>query len=483
MRELPTGWCTASLAAVADVVRGVTYKKADASGAPVDGYLPILRATNIDGGLRLDSEMVYVPDRYVRADQRMQRGDILVAASSGSASVVGKSAELRQDWDGGFGAFCSVIRPSPLLAGAYLAHFVASPDVRRAWRALAQGTNINNLKASDIANTEIPIAPLEEQERIVRALEEEFSRLDAGVAALDRARGNLSRMEAAVLQAAVLGRLVRQDPADGDAADEVAELPKRSRFTKDMPRPVLKEYELPENWTTAYLEDLADRVTVGFVGPMQREYVADGVPFLRSQNVRANRFDPDGLKFIGAGFHERIIKSKLLPGDVVIVRSGDVGTACVIPESLGEANCSDLVVIQRPQGIDPRFVAYYMNSIGQRYVRAGRVGVALTHFNTKSVAALPMPIPPMREQERIVAEAERYLSILGDLKGIVRRVAARTPQARSSILSAAFGGRLVPQGPNNEPASALLKQIATERAESGGGNATPKRARRRRVAA
>jgi type I restriction enzyme S subunit len=201
---------------------------------------------------------------------------------------------------------------------------------------------------------------------------------------------------------------------------------------------------------------------------MQTEYIPEGIPFLRSQNVRANRFDNVGLKYVSGDFHKRIIKSKLLPGDVAIVRSGNVGTACVIPDTLGEANCSDLVVIQRPHGIDPLFVAYYMNSMAQRYVRAGRVGVALTHFNTKSVAALPVPVPPMKEQQRIVAETERQLSNIDYLEQILFQVEHRAVQCRSSILTAAFSGKLASQDTNDEPASVLLDRIATERASCNG---------------
>src|SRR5262249_43021912 len=151
--------------------------------------------------------------------------------------------------------------------------------------------------------------------------------------------------------------------------------------------------ELPagRRWTT--WQEISPRVTVGYVGKMKDEYVESGIPFLRGQNVRENRFDPEGLMYVSQEFHNKISKSTLNPGDIVVVRSGDVGVSCVIPETVSEANCSDLVIIKKPPEMIPEFGAYYLNSLARRYVIEKKVGVALTHFNTKSVAQMPVPLP------------------------------------------------------------------------------------------
>ena len=86
-----------------------------------------------------------------------------------------------------------------------------------------------------------------------------------------------------------------------------------------------------------------------------------------------------------------------------------MGTTCVIPETLGEANCSDLVIIQGPL-IQPYFISFYMNSAAQRHVESGKVGIAQPHFNTASVASLSVPLPPIAEQAEIVSGVERRLA-------------------------------------------------------------------------
>src|SRR5262249_25859042 len=96
---LPAGWAQATLGDLLTVLRGVSYDKADARGAPAEGLVPLVRATNIQQTLSLD-ELVYVPSRYVSPEQMLQLGDIVVAASSGSRAVVGKAAPLTTAWRG-----------------------------------------------------------------------------------------------------------------------------------------------------------------------------------------------------------------------------------------------------------------------------------------------------------------------------------------------------------------------------------------------
>ncbi|HXV99499.1 MAG TPA: hypothetical protein VEC93_13835, partial [Anaerolineae bacterium] len=98
---LPPGWVETPLGQLAQLLRGVTYKKTEASDQPRPGYLPILRATNIrDEGLTLDAELVYVPQKYVKPEQWLRPGDVVICLSSGSRQLVGKTAQLMAEWPG-----------------------------------------------------------------------------------------------------------------------------------------------------------------------------------------------------------------------------------------------------------------------------------------------------------------------------------------------------------------------------------------------
>lgn len=161
-----------ALAEIADQIRGVSYGKTDVVDRPAEGFLPVLRANNItDDGLSFD-DLVYVRAEKVSAKQQVRSGDIVIAASSGSISVVGKAAQADDDLGMGFGAFCKVVRPSPKVHARYIGHFFKTQDYRRRMSALAAGANINNLKNEHIDEIEIPLPPLDEQKRIAAILDQ-----------------------------------------------------------------------------------------------------------------------------------------------------------------------------------------------------------------------------------------------------------------------------------------------------------------------
>ena len=479
-RELPVGWLLTSIREIAKTIRGVTYKKEDSSLEVGSGLIPILRATNIGNGLDFE-ELVYVPPDNVSAEQFLRVHDIVIAASSGSRAIVGKAAILSSGWRGSFGAFCYVLRPNLLINARLLAYFLQTSEYRNQVSRMSAGVNINNLRREHIESIPYRLAPNKEQASIVEKIDEQFTRLDAAVTALKRVQANLKRYRAAVLKAACEGRLVpteaelaRREGRSYEPASVLLErilaerrsqweASQKSRYKEPSARTTATLPALPEGWSWANWEQLSPRVTVGHVGPMKDEYVPDGFPFLRSQNVRENKFDAEGLLHIPSEFHRKLSKSLICAGDLVVVRSGSVGITCVVPDYLGEANCADLVIIKQPIHTNPWYGCYYMNSSAKRYVQAGKVGVALTHFNTKAVAQLPVALPPRPEQDRIVSEVQRRLSIIDEIEMQADADLKRAVSLRQSILKRAFEGKLVPHDLRDEPAGVLLERIRADR--------------------
>jgi type I restriction enzyme S subunit len=155
-------------------------------------------------------------------------------------------------------------------------------------------------------------------------------------------------------------------------------------------------------WREVLLEDVAAELTVGHVGPMASEYVEQGIPFLRSQNVEPLQINETDLKFITKEFHGRLKKSALSPGDVVIVRTGKPGACAVVPQTLPVSNCSDLVIVRCGPELEPRFLAYYVNSVATHHVSAHLVGAVQQHFNVGSARKLAILLPSLEEQRAIV---------------------------------------------------------------------------------
>ena len=471
---LPDRWCWGTWSQISNwVTYGFTRPMPH-----VNEGIPIITAKGVKGGrLDLDGAHLTTREAYDKLSDkdRPQPGDILITKDGtiGRAAIVEAMSE-----------FCinqSVaviwLRSSPM-DRKFLLAVIESELTQKPIIEKARGVAIQHLSITDFGKLALPIPPLLEQRRIVAEIEKQFTRLDAGVAALKRVQANLKRYRAAVLKAACEGKLVpteaelRRTADYADIADKKMRLSAKSavkspsfetgeqllqrilterreswqgrgQYKEPEPPADASRGRLPEGWAWATFEQLSERVTVGFVGSMKHEYVDCGVPFLRGQNVRENRFDPEGLLFVSNDFHQQLSKSALRPGDLAVVRSGSVGVTCVIPDSLPESNCSDLVLIQRPLGFISQYGAYYMNSLAKRYVAAGKVGVALTHFNTKSVAALAIPLPPLAEQTRIVAEVERRLSVVDELETVVSANLQRAARLRQSILQKAFTGELV----------------------------------------
>ncbi len=173
-----------------------------------------------------------------------------------------------------------------------------------------------------------------------------------------------------------------------------------------------------DGWPIAKLADIVDAVTVGHVGPMTSEYRDDGIPFLRSQNVKPFVIDQTDLKFINIEFHSKLAKSALSPGDVVIVRTGTPGTAAVIPDWLPEANCADLVIVRPSSKVLPRYIAYYINGVAMHHINSHVVGAVQQHFNVGSAKELPISLPSLDEQTAIV----RALGQLDDKIELNRRM-------------------------------------------------------------
>ncbi|MEI8291963.1 MAG: restriction endonuclease subunit S [Verrucomicrobiota bacterium] len=162
-------------------------------------------------------------------------------------------------------------------------------------------------------------------------------------------------------------------------------------------------------WRQTKLKDVCREITVGYVGPMADQYVDDGITFLRSQNIHPFCLNMADVKFISPAFHDRIKKSALNPGDVVVVRTGYPGTACVVPQELPVANCADLVVIRPSTDIDPWFLTYIFNSTWGRGTVAGNlVGVAQQHFNVGAAKEMVVGLPSISVQRKISGILSAY---------------------------------------------------------------------------
>jgi len=167
---------------------------------------------------------------------------------------------------------------------------------------------------------------------------------------------------------------------------------------------------LREGWIWASLSELCERVSVGHVGPTTEYFCSKetGVPFVRSQDVRPGKLHLGEVAHVRQEFHNKLKKSKLRAGDILIVRVGaNRGDSCVVPKDVGEVNCAN-IVFARP--IFPNgFLGFYFRSpFGQQMLLSLTTGAAQGVLNTQDIARLPVPCPPLITQERVASILSAY---------------------------------------------------------------------------
>ena len=483
--DIPRSWQWVEIGQVAVVVGGGTPKTSD-PGNFEGGAIPWITPADLSGykekyissgarnitekGLKSSSARL-LPANTVLFSSRAPIGYVAIASQPVTTNQGFKSFVLPESIDPRF-----------------VYHYLTS--AKETIEGLGGGTTFKELSGSAAATIPLPIAPLAEQRRIVAEVETQFTRLDASVAALRRAQANLKHYRASVLRDACEGRLVPAEAelarSEGREYEPAAVLlerilaERRARWeSQEKRRGKYREPsapdasalpQLPEGWVWATVEQLSSRIQYGTSNKADTD--ASGVPVLRMGNIQNGALDFTDLKYLPPKNGE-VEKILLNPGDLIFNRTNSpelVGKSAVYKGGYPTACfASYLIRVSFPEGCLPDYVCFLINSQhGRAYiaqVRSQQVGQA--NVNGTKLAAMPVPLPPLAEQRRIVAEVERRLSVVQQAEATVEASLARAERLRQSILKQAFSGRLVPQDPGDEPASALLERIRAEREAEG----------------
>jgi type I restriction enzyme S subunit len=489
--ELPVGWAWTALAEVASVNPRVDVT-ALADTVPVT-FIP-MQAMGAGTG-RVDVTNERLLSTVKRGYTAFQNGDVLFAKIT-PCMENGKAAVARSLVSGiGFGSTeFHVLRPGADVDAEYLYYFVSQESFRHSARERMTGTAGQlRVPASYMAQVRLPLAPLAEQHRIVATIEQQFTRLDAGVAALRRVRAALKRYRAAVLKAAVEGKLTEAWRAEHPNVEPAAALlarilaERRARWEADLRAkgkdPAKARYEEPAAPDTAGLPALPDGwcwVSLGAVSDIHlgkmlspKAYAVGllQLPYLRNENVRWSAFNLTDVKYMGFKLSE-VDRYRVEPMDLMVCEGGEAGRCAVYAGTSHEYMYQK--ALHRVRAFRNFASPYYIQTCLQHYVAAKTViprpsETTIQHLPLEKMMTLPLPAPSLAEQKQIVAEVDRRLSVVSELEANVEANLKRAERLRQSILERAFSGRLVPQDPNDEPASMLLERIRIQR---GGGKTT-----------
>ena len=278
--------------------------------------------------------------------------------------------------------------------------------LRKKIQEKGSGTTFKEISGKVLGETDIVVPSLEEQSRIVAHIEELFSELDKAVDTLKTTKEQLEVYRQAVLK---------------EIFDSVST-------------------------TSVYIKDVCLDIKVGIVIKPTQYYVSEnGVPAFRNANVRRGYINDTDWVMISKEGHQQNCRSEVHTNDVLISRSGaNLGMASVVPARYNGYNAIDVVIaVPDISRVIPEFLAQYTNSpMGRAVVKKNERGAAQGHLNVSAYANLPIGVPDLQEQEKLVKQISDRLSVCDSIEKTVDTALAQADAMRQSILKQAFEGKI-----------------------------------------
>ena len=452
--SLPPGWASSSIVDLACNEAGAITDGPFGSNLKTEHYTDdgprVVRLQNI-GEARFIDERAHISHVHFERLRKheVRSGDVLVALlgevlprACVAPATLGE-AIVKAD--------CVRVRPKlEVVSAAYLTYALNSDPVRRQASAIVHGVGRPRLGLAGLRELRLPLAPRREQERIVAAIDQHLSDIDAGVAGLERVLVNVKHYRAAVLKAACEGWLVPKEVGSGSVG---------------RPR-VLAAVQV--GWRTRTLGEVAD-VQGGIQKQPKRAPRDNRFPFLRVANVGRGRLDLSDVHEIEL-FRGELERLQLERGDLLIVEGNgsatEIGRMAIWDGSIQKCVHQNHIIRARVHGeLLPEFVAVFWNSPAGM-AQTTKIASSTSGLHTLSVSkvkSLTLPIPPMAEQRRIIDEVERLFSVADEVEQTIRSQLARAVRLRQAVLKNAFEGKVVAQDPSDEPARAVLERTRAER--------------------
>ena len=469
--DLTAGWEVRQIKDVADV-----NPRVDKKAIPDDievSFVP-MPAVEAESG-EIDVSQTKLAKEVKKGFTAFLQGDVLFAKIT-PCMENGKMAIAPALINGyGFGSTeFHVLRPGEGIDAKYLYYYVSGKSFRgEAERFMTGAVGQKRVSTTYIKEATIPVAPLEDQRRIVAEIEKQFSRLDEAVASLKRAKANVKRYKAAVLKAAVEGKLTeewrKQNPAAEPASKlldrilderrtqwEEAELakmkakgkePKNDKWKDKYPVPAAPaesgSHDMPSTWELVSLEAITSATRVICYGIlMPKAHIEDGVPYVKVRDMKGDKVNISGLNRTSPEIAIKYQRASLKYGDLLLSIRGTYGRVADVPRELEGGNITqDTVRIDFSRHCDRAFMAVSLRSPrSQQYFKRVARGVAVKGINVADVRATPTLFPPPDEQVAIASIAEQAVSRLSVLEAEVDVAVLHANRLRQSVLARAFRG-------------------------------------------
>ncbi|GAC23508.1 type-1 restriction enzyme EcoEI specificity protein [Paraglaciecola mesophila KMM 241] len=465
--KLPDGWEWVILQDITSKITDGDHK----TPPRITSGFKLLSAKNVrDGYVDMDICDFIAEESYIKSRERClpEEGDLMIVSVGGT---IGRSSVVPKD--SAFALVRSVALIKPLkISSFYFKYAMDSQLLQESIHARKRGGAQPCLYLSEIGKFPFSLPPLAEQHRIVAKVDELMSLCDqleaqtenriqahqllveTLLATLTNAKdadelnenwqtisqhfdvlfttqASIDQLKQTILQLAVMGKLVKQDPSDEPAsklleriATEKQQLIKDGKIKKQKPLPPItdeeKPFDLPEGWGFERFGNLTSRLGSGSTPRGgQSAYVDKGVIFLRSQNVWNDGLKLDDTAYITDETNEKMYNTQVFPGDVLLnITGASLGRSTIFPEHLNIANVSQHVTIIRliEQSMGLFVHLGILSPLVQRLVWGRQVGMAIEGLSKKVLELFEFPIPPLAEQHRIVAKVDELMTLCDSLK-------------------------------------------------------------------
>ncbi len=481
---IPDSWCWATLGQVADIKGGLAKGKKRRPDQPTR-LVSYLRVANVQRGYLDLNEIKYIDatDDEI-AELRLHSGDILFNEG-------GDRDKLGRGWIWN-GQIAECIHQNHVFRARPVSPDLASKLISMYGNIYGQAyfigegkqtTNLASVSLSKLAALPVPLIPVNEQHRIVAKIDSLFARSSRARDELAHIPKLIERYRQAVLEAAFRGDLTadwRKSQSGVDAERHLATvLAERKRQwqagqsgsrRKVYPEPELGDHfpdiDLPSGWTWASVDQLTSLMQYGTSAKTSDDQ--SGVPVLRMGNIVRGELRVDNLKFLPSN-HDEFPDLLLRDGDILFNRTNSpelVGKTAVFRNQLSQASFASYLIRLRAVGVRPSLLSAYINSpYGRSWVASvvsQQVGQA--NVNGTKLSRLAVPLIPAEEQVLLEERLDAAMRAISAMEQEMLRATGLIDRLDASILDKAFTGQLVPQDPNDEPASKLLDRIRAARA-------------------
>jgi type I restriction enzyme S subunit len=477
--EVPSGWDWCRLGNITLIVRGITFPASEKSKTPEAGRIACLRTSNVQDQIEWD-DLLFIRESFAKRDDQIVLKDDIVMSMANSRELVGKVAIIQTTpaHKTTFGGFLGVIRPI-VVAPHFVMILLRSPRVKEAMIGSAsQTTNIANVSLGKLKPLALPLPPLAEQHRIVakvdelmalcdqleqqqtdsiaahetlvsallraltslseqRQFESAWQRIAANFDRLFTTESSIDQLKQTILQLAVMGKLIPQDPNDESAAEllkkiaaEKSKFIKEGKIRKQKALPAIseddKQFDLPANWKWGKIRDIA-QIKGGFAYK-SKDFVPEGTSqVIRMGNVRPNylRLDSNPV-YIPSEIAKKTTEYELANGDILLTMTGTKGKrdylysltvlnehttnkSLYLNQRLCSIQCSRLNIeyIAITLKDDRLLDSIYSKSTGT----ANQANIGM-----EAISNWALPLPPLAEQHRIVAKVDELMSLCDALK-------------------------------------------------------------------